>query len=380
MNFGKPRAANDDVAADVAREDGPLTMDCPSHGRGRAVTCRVRLALPQCHRKNTRPSSRRTRTGPRCGRGIRKTAARLIVLAMAGGAVAPGAQPRTFKLAFYNIRSGIGIQPLGRRPAPFAETANCNPKMGAVNAWGVGIVQKELVRSVNNDPLVLALGLAEAWVCASPARVREALGWKADSSERNGVAIVARYGFAGEVEWLQLDTSNNTNLRDTMWIVRASVCTDSSCRASIDLYAAHWAGTGPRGHETFDRQAQQSVEFMTRSAGPHALLGDLNVFEGSSDVCGQRPNNTSLTFLRRAGYVDAWLAIHGNAEGYTGMVNRRGCGVPEGYVWKRIDYAWSTRLTPMSISRFGIVTAGEAAPSDHVGIIAEYALPTGNQR
>jgi hypothetical protein len=49
-------------------------------------------------------------------------------------------------------------------------------------------------------------------------------------------------------------------------------------------------------------------------------------------------------------------------------------------VWKRIDYAWSKRLTPMSISRFGIVTAGEAAPSDHLGIIAEYAFPTGDQR
>jgi hypothetical protein len=31
----------------------------------------------------------------------------------------------------------------------------------------------------------------------------------------------------------------------------------------------------------------------------------------------------------------------------------------------------------MSIRRFGIVTAGEAAPSDHLGIIAEYALPQG---
>jgi hypothetical protein len=46
----------------------------------------------------------------------------------------PAARPRTLKLAFYNIRSGIGIQPLGRRAAPFAETVNCDRKMGAVNA------------------------------------------------------------------------------------------------------------------------------------------------------------------------------------------------------------------------------------------------------
>ena len=307
-------------------------------------------------------------------------AVRLIVAVMAGGAVAPAAQPRTVKLAYYNIRSGIGVQPLGRRPAPFAETVNCDPKQGPVNAWGVGMVQAELVKSIKNDPLVLALGLAEAWNCASPTKVRETLGWKADSSERNGVAIVARYGFAGKVEWLELDTSENANPRDTMWVVRGSICIDAPCIASVDAYSAHWAGTGPRWRETLDRQAQQTVAFMEKSAGPHALLGDLNVFEGHGIICRQRPNNRSLVYLRRAGYVDAWPAMHGNAEGYTGMVNRRGCGVPEGYVWKRIDYAWSKRLTPVSVRRFGIVPAGEAAPSDHLGIIAEYTFPVGDQR
>jgi hypothetical protein len=317
--------------------------------------------------------------GPRHRSGIlRETVARLIVGSVVVGTITPAAQPRTLKLAFYNIRSGIGMQPLGRRPSPFAETANCDAKMGAVNAWGAGLVQAELVKSIAADRRVLALGLAEAWKCASPANVREVLGWKADSGERNGVAIVARYGFAGNVEWLELDTSNNENRRDTMWIVRASVCLDTSCRASVDMYAAHWSGTGTLRQETFDRQAQQSVEFMRRSAGPHALLGDLNVFEGDAEVCRQRPNNTSLGYLRRAGYVDAWPLIHGHAEGYTGMVNRAGCGVPEGYVWKRIDYAWSKRLDPVSISRFGVVRAGEPAPSDHFGIVVEYPVPMGH--
>jgi hypothetical protein len=302
----------------------------------------------------------------------------LLIGLLAAAAAAHARQPRTFKLAYYNIRSGIGMQPLGRRPLPFAETANCDPKSGPVNAWGIGLVQAELVRAVGNDRLVLALGLAEAWRCASPANVREALSWKEDSGERNGVAIVARYGFAGRVEWLELDTSANENHRDTMWIVRGSVCVDSPCSASIDMYSAHWAGTGPRAQDTLDRQAQQSVEFMQGSAGPHALLGDLNVFEGHAAVCRQRPNNTSLAYLRRAGYVDAWPAIHADAEGNTGMVNRPGCGVPEGYVWKRIDYAWSKRLTPVSITRFGKVAAGEPAPSDHLGIVVEYGAPTGS--
>jgi endonuclease/exonuclease/phosphatase family metal-dependent hydrolase len=287
----------------------------------------------------------------------------------------PAEQPRTFKLAFYNIRSGIGMQPLGRRPSPFAETVNCDPIAGAVNAWGAGIVQAELAKSVKNDNLVIALGLAEAWNCGSPTHVRETLGWKADSSERNGVALVARYGFSGRVEWLELDTASNKNPHDTMWIVHGAVCLDARCSGSIDVYAAHWAGTGPRGRETLDRQAQQSVEFMAKSAGPHALLGDLNVFEGNAGVCGQQPNNNAMTYLRRAGYVDAWPAIHGASEGYTGMLNRRGCGMPEGYAWKRIDYAWSKKLPPVNIQRFGGVPPGDAAPSDHLGIVVEYAVP-----
>ena len=292
----------------------------------------------------------------------------------------PAAQPRTFKLAFYNIRSGIGIQPLGRRAAPFAETVNCDPASGRVNAWGAGIVQAELVKSIKKDPLVLALGLAEAWNCGSPRNVRETLGWKADSPERNGVALVARYGFSGTIDWLELDTTANKNPRDTMWILHGAVCLDSACSGSIDVYTAHWSGNGLHGRETYDRQAQQSVELMAKSAGPHILIGDLNVFEGTAAVCGQMPNNTSLIYLRRSGYVDAWPSIHREAEGYTGMVNRSGCGNPEGRPWKRIDYAWSKNLPPISIERFGIAPAGEAAPSDHFGLVVEYAVPASRPR
>jgi hypothetical protein len=288
---------------------------------------------------------------------------------------ASSAPSASFKLAFYNIRSGIGIQPLRGRPAPFAETVNCNPASGRVNAWGAGLVQAELVKSIKNDPLVLALGLAEAWNCGSPKNVREVLGWKADSGEMNGVAMVARHGFSGKPDFLQLDTAANKNPRDTMWIVRGAVCLDSGCGGRIDVYAAHWSGTGPQGRDTFDRQAQQSLEFMAKSAAPHVLIGDLNLFEGNAPVCGQNPDNTSLALLRRAGYVDAWPAVHGTAEGFTGMVNRQGCGSPEGYPWKRIDYAWSKDLPPISMERFGVVSPGEAAPSDHFGIVVEYGRP-----
>jgi len=281
----------------------------------------------------------------------------------------------SFKIAFYNIRSGIGSQPLRGRPALFAETVNCNPASGRVNAWGSGVVQAELVKLIKNDPQVLALGLAEAWNCASPKNVREVLGWKADSGEMNGVAIIARHGFSGKPEFLQLDTAANKNPRDTMWIVRGAVCLDSGCAGRIDVYTAHWSGTGAQGRDTFDRQARQSLDFMAKSAAAHVLIGDLNVFEGNAPVCGQNPDNTSLAILRRAGYVDAWPAVHGTAEGFTGMVNRQGCGSPEGYPWKRIDYAWSKDLPPIGMERFGVVSPGGAAPSDHFGIVVEYARP-----
>jgi exonuclease III len=184
--------------------------------------------------------------------------------------------------------------------------------------------------------------------------------------------LLARYGFAQPPDWLQLDTSQNKNPKDTMWVVHGAVCNDARCSAPIDVYSAHWAGSGDTAQQTFDKQAQQSVDFMAKARGPHVLVGDLNVWEGSGPVCNQKPNNSTLGVLRRAGYVDAWAALHGNEEGFTGMLNRNGCGKPMGAAWKRIDYAWSKGLTPRAIDRFGVVPPGDAAPSDHLGIVAQY--------
>jgi hypothetical protein len=58
------------------------------------------------------------------------------------------------------------------------------------------------------------------------------------------------------------------------------------------------------------------------------------------------------------------------------MVNRAGCGRPEGATWKRIDYAWSRGVAPIAIEQFGIpLSPGEAGASDHYGIVAEYPVP-----
>ena len=294
-----------------------------------------------------------------------------VLLSLPLAAAIVVAQPASFKVAFYNIRSGWGAQPLKGHAGSFADNANCTHSDQPMNAWGNGVVQKALVANIKDDPSVVALGLAEAWVCASPQNVRKVLAWKTATEERNGTALLARYGFSGGADWLQLDTSRNKNPKDTMWVVGARVCIDPKCRSTVHVFSTHWSGTGPDGPATFDRQAAATIELMKRDGDPHVLVGDLNIFEGGP-VCHQQPNNNTLGLLRAAGYTDVWPAIHGTAEGYTGMANRAGCGQPEGYAWKRIDYAWSKGFTPAAMDRFGMAPPGDASPSDHYGIIAGF--------
>jgi exonuclease III len=293
-------------------------------------------------------------------------------------ATAAAQNSSVFKVAYYNIKSGKGQVGL-HGPVSFADTANCSDATRPLNAWGIGFVQQHLLASVGADPDIVALGLGEAWACGSPENVRRVLGWRSRSSERNGVAMVARYGFAGPEQWVQLDTSQNPNPADTKWVLRQDVCLDPACSEAMPVFVAHWyAAAGTNRNAILDRQAQQTVEFLLRAAGrrPHVFVGDLNVWEGTGAICADSANNTSLQPLRAAGYVDAWPWLHGGAEGYTGMLNRNGCGTPQGSAWKRIDYVWSpASLLPIAMTRFGVVAAGVEAPSDHYGIIATFPRP-----
>ena len=166
------------------------------------------------------------------------TQARLIAVALAvlSGLAAPQAAhaqatPATFKVAFLNIQSGKGEPALSGHTADFSDTTNCTDPTLPLNAWGIGLIQDHLRNTIGADLRIVALGLGESWasVCGSPENVRKTLGWVAASSERNGVAMVARYGFAGAEEWVQLDTSLNTNPSDTMWVLRVPVCLDAAC-------------------------------------------------------------------------------------------------------------------------------------------------------
>lgn len=296
--------------------------------------------------------------------------------------------PTSFKVATYNIQSGRGEPGLPGRPVVFADSLNCTDPAQPLNAWGMNVIQRHLLAALS-DPSVVALALQEAWLCGNPANVQQALGWKARSTERNGVGMVARYGFAGPEKWLQLDTSLNINPLDTMWVLQVPVCLDAPCSASILVYAAHWFAESDRNapadvynaviRASYDRQAVQTVDFLQRTSGggAHILIGDLNTWEWTQRVCGSDPVNAGLNRLRDAGYVDAWPLLHGSAEGFTGMTNRAGCGIPEGYAWKRPDYVWSpSHFLPLSIARFGMAPPGDASPSDHYGLLATFPWPT----
>ncbi len=285
----------------------------------------------------------------------------------------------TFKVAWYNIQSGKGEPALSGHPSTFVDTTNCTDPTKPLNAWGTGMLQTHLTTRVGSDAKMVALGLSEAWAgtCGSPENVRGVLGWKSRTSEQNGVAMVAKYGFSGPEEWVQLDISLNPNPVDTMWVLRIPVCLDAACSQSINMFASHWYGTGDTASASYDRQAAQTVAFLQRAGGttPHVLIGDLNVWEGTP-ACGQTPMTAGLQRLRDAGYTDAWPLLHGSAEGFTGMTNRVGCGSPAGYGWKRPDYTWSpSSYLPVSITRFGVVPGGDEAPSDHYGLITEFPFP-----
>ena len=262
----------------------------------------------------------------------------------------------------------------------FTDTQNCSDTTQPVNAWGVGLVQRELVKAVKNDPAVIALGLAEAWLCGSPENVRQLLGWAAKTSTRNGLAVVARHGFAGPDAWQQLDTSRNPNPKDTMWVVRVPVCADASAaRPSLFTRPTGSPQDPTNWLPTTGRRSRPWIHGADGCSAPHVQIGDLNVWEGVGQ-CGQQPNTTGIPKLRAAGYIDAWPRIHGGTEGFTGMTNRKGCGSPAGSAWKRIDYAWSSpRLVPTGITRFAVPQIpGEATASDHYGIIATYPMPGGS--
>jgi hypothetical protein len=274
-------------------------------------------------------------------------------------------QTRTFKVATWNIRSGMGIAGFTTTNWT-SNTVNCNDRSQPVNAWGMGLPQAELGR-IRDDRSIIALAVQEAWNCGSPSNINSVLGFKDITGERNGTALAARHGFASAPTY--------TSVGGQDWVVGGAVCLDAACSSSMPVFSTHWTPPG----DAFGPVAQRTIDVLSSQPVPHVLLGDLNVYRidtWNPEVPCTGPNLAArieaIDRMEGARYVDAWKTTQGG-EGWTGMATRAGCGVPNGNLFKRIDYVYTRNLRAVATTRLARAAPGADAPSDHVMLIAELA-------
>jgi hypothetical protein len=274
-------------------------------------------------------------------------------------------QTRTFKVATWNIRSGMGIAGFTTTNWT-SNTVNCNDRSQPVNAWGMGLPQAELGR-IRDDRSIIALAVQEAWNCGSPSNINSVLGFKDITGERNGTALAARHGFASAPTY--------TSVGGQDWVVGGAVCLDAACSSSMPVFSTHWTPPG----DAFGPVAQRTIDVLSSQPVPHVLLGDLNVYRidtWNPEVSCTGPNLAArieaIDRMEGARYVDAWKTTQGG-EGWTGMATRAGCGVPNGNLFKRIDYVYTRNLRAVATTRLARAAPGADAPSDHVMLIAELA-------
>ena len=268
-----------------------------------------------------------------------------------------------FKVATWNVRSGMGIAGF-TTTAWDSNTTNCTDPSKPMNAWGVGLPQAELAR-IRSDASIVALAIQEAWACATPSNVNSVVGFKETTREQNGTALLARYGFSGEPTYILLSSKG----REEDWLIGGRVCLNASCSESVPIFSTHWS--------SLLESARRTVEVLRGQPTPHLFMGDLNVYKvdmwnpsvpctGSDDPSRVQ----ALGVIEAAAYIDAWKTTQ-SSEGWTGMATRKGCGIPNGNLFKRIDYVFSTGLRAVSTTRFARAAPGADSPSDHVGLIAE---------
>ena len=274
-------------------------------------------------------------------------------------------QTGTFKVATWNIRSGMGIAGFTTTNWT-SNTSNCTDRSQPLNAWGMGLPQAELGK-IRDDRSIVAFAVQEAWHCGNPSNINSVLGFKDITGERNGTALAARHGFASAPVYV--------NVGGDDWIVGGAVCLDASCSASVPIFSTHWTPPG----NAFGPVAQRTLDMLGAQPSPHVLLGDLNVYRIDTwnpdvpctgpDVAGRVE---AIQRMEAAGYVDAWKITQGG-EGWTGMATRNGCGVPNGNLFKRIDYVYARNLRAVSTTRLARAAPGADASSDHVMLVAELA-------
>lgn len=279
-------------------------------------------------------------------------------------------QPRSFKVATWNIRSGMGIRGF-TSTAWDSNTLNCTDSSKPLNAWGIGLTQKEL-QKIKADTSIVALALQEAWNCGSPKNVNGVLAFKTATHEEEGVGLIARYGFSGAPSYQRIDEKHNR------WVVGGQVCLDGPCSTTLPIFTTHFGGDTD---DDFPVQAERLLKALSSQRGPHLFMGDLNVFRidqwNPRTACTAKDSAgrvNTIAAIEKAGYADAWKTVE-RGEGWTGMASRKGCGSPPGSLYKRIDYVYTKELGAISVTRFGLVAPGADSPSDHAGLIAEFGWP-----
>jgi hypothetical protein len=280
-------------------------------------------------------------------------------------------QTQTFKVATWNIESGMGIRGF-TTTSWSSETLNCTDPSKPLNAWGIRLPQAELAH-VRDDPAIVAFAVQEAWHCGNPTNINGELGFQAITQEREGTALAARYGFAAAPTYTKISTNS--------WVVGGPVCLNAACSSTLPMFATHWSS------DDYVALAHSTVDLLRSQPTPHLLMGDLNVFRidawNPKVPCtdADSPGRVNaIQVMEAAGYSDAWKATQGS-EGWTGMASRAGCGEPKGNLFKRIDYVYTIgNLKAISTTRIARAAPGADAPSDHVALVAEVSLTAAPSR
>jgi exonuclease III len=293
----------------------------------------------------------------------------VLVIIAAARIVSPAQESRaeSFKVANWNVRSGMGIA-AKKNPRINSETTDCT-----LNASKPGGPFWPAMNTVKDDKAIVALGVQEAWACATPEKIRAYLDWKAATPERNGTALITRYGLRGKHVVEQVAFKGVEGASEDQWLFGGDVCVDADCESTVRIYSAHFGAPDDVG---FTAQARNTVAYVESqpSGDRNIVLGDLNYFMANHTFvkCGTtRSTSPPADVFANAGYVDAWKALKPDTDGATGMYNRPGCGSPEGGLFKRIDYIYARGYTPTDVRLFATIRPMEEdAPSDHAGIIA----------
>jgi hypothetical protein len=292
------------------------------------------------------------------------------VLAFAGrelGAQQPDLPP--FKVANWNVRSGMGIA-AATNAKIHSDTTDCTK-----NASKPGGPFWPAMNAVRDDAAIIALGVEEAWACATPEKIVEYLHWQHATPEMNGTALITRYGLKGPHIRHQIAFKDVDGATEDQYLFGGDVCVDKACSDTVRVYAAHFYAPDDVGYTA---QARNTVEFVKTQpfADRNIILGDLNFFMANRTFvpcASTKETSAPAAVFESAGYVDAWKLLKPGVDGPTGMWNRHNCGNPDGGLFKRIDYVYSRGLRPTDVRLFAMITPMvEDAPSDHAGIIVSF--------